>query len=186
MFFCFLSFFLCLVWCDRLTKLTGFERALNTAYHRTMSDVSDATCIQIIVSSLRKYRPRVFVVAADDVSTARALVTNYRGDDDDDGGGASAAARCHVTCHVFPDTEFIAVTAYQNDAITQLKIDQNPFARGFRHDGRAQRFLYGSRQICVYRGSGVLNPYLMVTLIFITVARVNVQLFEIPGLHDTG
>ena len=113
-----------------------------------MPNVSD--CIQIIVTSLRKYRPRVFVVAADDVSTARALVTNYRGDDDDDDvGGASAAARCHVTCHVFPDTEFIAVTAYQNDAITQLKIDQNPFARGFRHDGRAQRLLYGSRQICV-------------------------------------
>ena len=148
-----------------------------------MPNVSD--CIQIIVTSLRKYRPRVFVVAADDVSTARALVTNYRGDDDDDDvGGASAAARCHVTCHVFPDTEFIAVTAYQNDAITQLKIDQNPFARGFRHDGRAQRFLYDSRQICVYRGSGVLNPYLMVTLIFIALARVNVQL--LPGLRDTG
>ena len=30
------------------------------------------------------------------------------------------------------DTEFVAVTAYQNTKITQLKIDNNPFAKGFR------------------------------------------------------
>ena len=33
---------------------------------------------------------------------------------------------------VFPDTVFIAVTAYQNDQVTQLKIDNNPFAKAFR------------------------------------------------------
>lgn len=33
---------------------------------------------------------------------------------------------------VFPETQFIAVTAYQNADITQLKIDHNPFAKGFR------------------------------------------------------
>lgn len=33
---------------------------------------------------------------------------------------------------VFPETAFIAVTAYQNERITQLKINNNPFARGFR------------------------------------------------------
>ena len=93
------------------------------------------TDVQIIVSSLWKYRPRVFVVEASDVSTALALLTSYQYDDDDQ-------ARCHVTCHVFPETEFIAVTAYQNEAITQLKIDHNPFARGFRQDGRAQRYLF--------------------------------------------
>ncbi|PAV75280.1 hypothetical protein WR25_03643 [Diploscapter pachys] len=32
----------------------------------------------------------------------------------------------------FPISEFIAVTAYQNSAITQLKIANNPFAKGFR------------------------------------------------------
>ena len=31
-----------------------------------------------------------------------------------------------------PDTDFVAVTAYQNTKITQLKIDNNPFAKGFR------------------------------------------------------
>ena len=100
--------------------------------------------IQIIVSSLRKYRPRVFVVAADDVSTALMMTSQYhqRGDENQ-ASAASCHVTCHVTrhvtCHVFPETEFIAVTAYQNESITQLKIDQNPFARGFRDDGKAQR-----------------------------------------------
>ena len=35
-------------------------------------------------------------------------------------------------CIPIPDTEFVAVTAYQNTKITQLKIDNNPFAKGFR------------------------------------------------------
>ena len=74
------------------------------------------------------------MVAADDVSTALTMLINHqRGDNEASETGS------HVTCHVFPETEFIAVTAYQNESITQLKIDQNPFARGFREDGRAQR-----------------------------------------------
>uniref|UniRef100_A0A3B3V645 T-box domain-containing protein n=1 Tax=Poecilia latipinna TaxID=48699 RepID=A0A3B3V645_9TELE len=35
----------------------------------------------------------------------------------------------------FPQTEFMAVTTYQNFRITQLKINHNPFAKGFREDG---------------------------------------------------
>ena len=31
-----------------------------------------------------------------------------------------------------PETEFVAVTAYQNTEITQLKIENNPFTKGFR------------------------------------------------------
>ncbi|MEQ2164541.1 T-box transcription factor tbx3 [Goodea atripinnis] len=41
--------------------------------------------------------------------------------------------------YVFPETDFIAVTAYQNDKITQLKIDHNPFAKGFRDTGNGRR-----------------------------------------------
>ena len=40
---------------------------------------------------------------------------------------------------VFNEMKFIAVTAYQNDKITQLKIDNNPFAKGFRDTGSARR-----------------------------------------------
>ena len=36
-----------------------------------------------------------------------------------------------------PDTIFIAVSAYQNVDLTQLKIDNNPFAKGFRYKIKA-------------------------------------------------
>lgn len=38
----------------------------------------------------------------------------------------------------FPETTFMAVTAYQNNHITKLKIHNNPFAKAFRdkHIGR--------------------------------------------------
>ncbi|VDN00210.1 unnamed protein product [Onchocerca ochengi] len=32
----------------------------------------------------------------------------------------------------FSSTSFMAVTAYQNHRITELKIESNPFAKGFR------------------------------------------------------
>lgn len=38
----------------------------------------------------------------------------------------------NIQTFTFLETEFIAVTAYQNTDITQLKIDNNPFAKGFR------------------------------------------------------
>lgn len=37
---------------------------------------------------------------------------------------------------VFAETVFTAVTAYQNQLITKLKIDSNPFAKGFRDSSR--------------------------------------------------
>lgn len=39
----------------------------------------------------------------------------------------------------FPQMEFMAVTTYQNFRITQLKINYNPFAKGFREDGNNPR-----------------------------------------------
>jgi hypothetical protein len=38
----------------------------------------------------------------------------------------------------FPQTQFVAVTAYQNDLVTQLKIDNNPFAKAFRETDEQQ------------------------------------------------
>ncbi|GMR42142.1 hypothetical protein PMAYCL1PPCAC_12337, partial [Pristionchus mayeri] len=40
---------------------------------------------------------------------------------------------------ILPITEFVAVTAYQNNSITQLKIANNPFAKGFREGGAVDR-----------------------------------------------
>ncbi|XP_041977347.1 T-box transcription factor mls-1-like [Aricia agestis] len=72
----------------------------------------------MVLTSMHKYRPRVLVVRARD---AAALAW-----------GAPHAA------FSFPETEFIAVTAYQNDRITKLKIDNNPFAKGFRACGQSK------------------------------------------------
>ena len=44
----------------------------------------------------------------------------------------------------FPETTFLGVTAYQNDKITQLKIDNNPFAKGFRENGQLRSKRKGS------------------------------------------
>ena len=51
----------------------------------------------------------------------------------DDFQGLQFASTYNV--FTFPETAFLGVTAYQNDRITQLKIDHNPFAKGFRDTG---------------------------------------------------
>uniref|UniRef100_A0ACB8FYV8 T-box transcription factor tbx5 n=2 Tax=Sphaerodactylus townsendi TaxID=933632 RepID=A0ACB8FYV8_9SAUR len=62
---------------------------------------------------MHKYQPRLHIVKADE----------------NNGFGSKNTAFC---THVFPETAFIAVTSYQNHKITQLKIENNPFAKGFR------------------------------------------------------
>ncbi|XP_040207848.1 T-box transcription factor TBX3 isoform X2 [Rana temporaria] len=71
-----------------------------------------------ILNSMHKYQPRFHVVRANDI--LKLPYSTFR-------------------TYVFPETEFIAVTAYQNDKITQLKIDHNPFAKGFRDTGNGRR-----------------------------------------------
>uniref|UniRef100_UPI0037E904C0 T-box transcription factor TBX2-B-like n=1 Tax=Semicossyphus pulcher TaxID=241346 RepID=UPI0037E904C0 len=41
----------------------------------------------------------------------------------------------------FPQTEFMAVTAYQNSRFAQLKVDYNPFAKGLKEDGSSPKGL---------------------------------------------
>ncbi|XP_022521980.2 T-box transcription factor TBX3 [Astyanax mexicanus] len=71
-----------------------------------------------ILNSMHKYQPRLHIVRANDV-----LQLPYS----------------TFKTYVFPETQFMAVTAYQNDKITQLKIDNNPFAKGFRDTGNGRR-----------------------------------------------
>ncbi|XP_053943986.1 T-box transcription factor TBX21 isoform X1 [Cuculus canorus] len=68
----------------------------------------------IVLQSLHKYQPRLHV-------------TEVKEGEGDDGDPSP-----HTHTFAFPETQFIAVTAYQNADITQLKIDHNPFAKGFR------------------------------------------------------
>ncbi|XP_066853905.1 MAX gene-associated protein isoform X11 [Anser cygnoides] len=75
----------------------------------------------IILHSMHRYLPRLHLVPADKATG----VIQLNGPD--------------VHTFTFPQTEFFAVTAYQNIQITQLKIDYNPFAKGFRDDGLSSR-----------------------------------------------
>ncbi|XP_029105167.1 T-box transcription factor TBX19 isoform X2 [Scleropages formosus] len=61
---------------------------------------------QIMLNSLHKYEPQIHIVR---VGGSHRMVTNIS----------------------FADTQFIAVTAYQNEEITALKIKYNPFAKAF-------------------------------------------------------
>ncbi|XP_063051968.1 T-box transcription factor 16 [Engraulis encrasicolus] len=68
----------------------------------------------IILHSMHRYHPRFHIVQADDLYSVRWSV---------------------FQTFTFPQTSFTAVTAYQNTKITKLKIDHNPFAKGFRDEG---------------------------------------------------
>ncbi|XP_035899707.1 T-box transcription factor TBX1 isoform X2 [Anopheles stephensi] len=68
----------------------------------------------IILNSMHRYQPRLHV----------CYFTRNGVKDEKD-------TLTHRT-FVFPETSFTAVTAYQNQRVTQLKIVSNPFAKGFR------------------------------------------------------
>ncbi|XP_066534451.1 eomesodermin homolog b isoform X2 [Hoplias malabaricus] len=72
----------------------------------------------IVLQSLHKYQPQLHVVE---------VLQEGSGSGSDD-----VPREPHSQTFVFPESQFIAVTAYQNTDITQLKIDHNPFAKGFR------------------------------------------------------
>ncbi|XP_076000177.1 T-box transcription factor TBX1 [Genypterus blacodes] len=68
----------------------------------------------MILNSMHRYQPRFHVVYVDpDPNSHLNAFRNF----------------CSFS---FLETRFIAVTAYQNHRITQLKIASNPFAKGFR------------------------------------------------------
>lgn len=79
----------------------------------------------IILHSMHRYIPRIHVIPVPegDVPTPDKPVVM---------GPESMT-------FTFPQTEFMAVTTYQNFRITQLKINHNPFAKGFREDGNNPR-----------------------------------------------
>lgn len=57
--------------------------------------------LQIILNSMHKYQPRMHIVQADDSSP-------------------SALRKSTFTTHVFTETDFMAVTAYQNPRVSVI------------------------------------------------------------------
>ncbi|XP_041671608.1 LOW QUALITY PROTEIN: T-box transcription factor TBX6 [Cheilinus undulatus] len=98
-------------------------RTISFHYAKLTNNTLD-TQGHIILHSLHRYQPRIHVIEARDVLRW--------------GGGQHS--------FVFPETQFITVTAYQNNKITELKINSNPFAKGFREDGMNSKKQRDARQ----------------------------------------
>lgn len=79
----------------------------------------------IILHSMHRYIPRLHVIPVPDGDTPTPDQPVVMGPES--------------LTFTFPQTEFMAVTTYQNFRITQLKINHNPFAKGFREDGNNSR-----------------------------------------------
>ncbi|XP_056152271.1 MAX gene-associated protein-like [Lampris incognitus] len=71
----------------------------------------------IILHALQRYLPRLHVIPSDKSPKDLKL----------DGP--------HVVTFTFPQTEFFAVTAYQNPQFSKLKVDYNPFTKGLKEEG---------------------------------------------------
>ncbi|XP_031729607.1 eomesodermin homolog b isoform X2 [Anarrhichthys ocellatus] len=76
--------------------------------------INHNTSQMIVMQSLHKYQPRLHIVEVTE------------------DGVEDISTDIKTQSFTFPENQFIAVTAYQNTDITQLKIDHNPFAKGFR------------------------------------------------------
>ncbi|XP_060947666.1 MAX gene-associated protein isoform X2 [Limanda limanda] len=81
----------------------------------------------IILHSMHRYIPRLHVIPVPEGVTTTPDNPVFVGPES--------------MTFTFPQTEFMAVTTYQNFRITQLKINHNPFAKGFREDGHNPRLV---------------------------------------------
>lgn len=94
------------------SQVISFERVKLTNHNKPRYG-------QVSLVSMQKYQPRIHIEEIQD--------------------GSSKTGNQYVTS--FPQTAFIAVTAYQNQEITRLKIARNPFAKGFREAGKCRSSL---------------------------------------------
>ncbi|XP_063240113.1 T-box transcription factor TBX20-like [Bacillus rossius redtenbacheri] len=79
----------------------------------------------LVLNSMHKYQPRIHLVKRHE-SQGSAPITDLEAEE--------------FKTFIFPESVFTAVTAYQNQLITKLKIDSNPFAKGFRDSSRLTEF----------------------------------------------
>ncbi|KAI4484530.1 hypothetical protein M0804_007096 [Polistes exclamans] len=96
------------------------QKPISFSKVKITNDTSSNQQNQILLTSMHKYQARIWIIMCDNLLN----VKDY---------------------HSYPsafftlkETEFIAVTAYQNENIIHLKIANNPFAKGFRKDGQSR------------------------------------------------
>ncbi|KAI3360393.1 hypothetical protein L3Q82_002303 [Scortum barcoo] len=99
------------------------------------------TTFTIILNSMHKYQPRVHIIKKKDHT---ASLLNLKSEE--------------FRTFVFIETVFTAVTAYQNQLITKLKIDSNPFAKGFRDSSRLTDMERESVENLIHKHSYARSP----------------------------
>ncbi|GBM10328.1 T-box transcription factor TBX20 [Araneus ventricosus] len=92
----------------------------------------------IVLNSMHRYQPRIHLVKKPGNSTLSS---------------PSELENEEFRTYIFPETVFTAVTAYQNQLITKLKIDSNPFAKGFRDSSRLTELESFEPQLNMYCSS---------------------------------
>ncbi|KAI4899001.1 hypothetical protein NFI96_032707, partial [Prochilodus magdalenae] len=95
----------------------------------------------IILNSMHKYQPRVHIIKKKEHT---ASLLNLKSDE--------------FRSFIFTETQFTAVTAYQNQLITKLKIDSNPFAKGFRDSSRLTDIERESVENLIHKHSYARSP----------------------------
>ncbi|XP_059212334.1 uncharacterized protein magl isoform X2 [Centropristis striata] len=94
-------------------------------YKLKLTNYSQDQAGHMVLHSMHRYIPRLHVIPVPDGDVATPDQPVVMGPE--------------CMTFTFPQTEFMAVTTYQNFRITQLKINHNPFAKGFREDGNNPR-----------------------------------------------
>ncbi|XP_028049474.2 T-box protein 2 [Monomorium pharaonis] len=74
----------------------------------------------VVLTSMHKYVPKIWIIRCNAFDHVYDLFSHP------------------AESFTFKETEFVAVTAYQNENITKLKINNNPFAKGFRPTGQSR------------------------------------------------
>ncbi|CAI4231208.1 unnamed protein product [Auanema sp. JU1783] len=104
-----------------MKQLIHFERVKIT------NNPLDTNPSHVYLQSMHKYIPVLSVYQLSPLSSDTPFLST------------TSTAHKLVSRFRLESTEFIAVTAYQNEKIKDLKIEHNPFAKGFRDGGDRKR-----------------------------------------------
>lgn len=86
---------------------------------------------QIHVNSMHYYIPRISVVRLNHLMDNQS---NYYHPTSSSSGISSQSNQLElIGSYIIPGTQFYTVTAYQNPDVIRIKINNNPFAKGFRN-----------------------------------------------------
>ncbi|XP_023215038.1 T-box transcription factor TBX20-like isoform X1 [Centruroides vittatus] len=123
---------------DQLKKqVVSFEKVKLT------NNEMDKQGHQIVLNSMHRYQPRIHIVKRK-CHSQNSVITDLESEE--------------YRTFIFSEAVFTAVTAYQNQLITKLKIDSNPFAKGFRDSSRLTELERESMETLITEHNYLYSP----------------------------